>query len=144
MLFILKENENSSQKSTELEGFCIFPFTSDARKKADVLNCFKCYSYLQYSTSKRSTTLSQGGESMKVKVPSCLWPSLFISLFSTVFSCFSIQPHKIPMLELEHNPHIQVYRVSEFHDELHESSQKLWVITEGRECTALGYLNQGA
>lgn len=36
MLFILKENENSSKKSTELEGLCIFPFTSGARKKADV------------------------------------------------------------------------------------------------------------
>lgn len=35
------------------------------------------------------------------------------------------------MLELEHNPHIQVYRVSEFHDELSE------VITEGLEFAQL-------
>lgn len=35
MFFILKQSENSGQKSTELEGFFIFPLISGPREKMD-------------------------------------------------------------------------------------------------------------
>lgn len=51
--------KTQSKRALNLKALLYFPIHGGARKKADVPNCFKCYSYLQYSTSEQSATLSQ-------------------------------------------------------------------------------------